>query len=72
MGSERDGDGVAYAVVVNQEEQYSIWRADREPPAGWRKVGKVGDKAQCLAHVATAWTDMRPLSARLQSEEHRR
>jgi MbtH protein len=72
MGSERDGDGFAYAVVINQEEQYSIWRADREPPAGWRKVGKVGDKAQCLAHVATAWTDMRPLSARPQSEEQRR
>jgi MbtH protein len=72
MGNEPEEDGVAYAVVVNQEEQYSIWRADREPPAGWRRIGKVGNKAQCLAHVATAWTDMRPLSARLQSPGGRR
>ena len=67
MGNEPEEDGVAYAVVVNLEEQYSIWRADREPPPGWRRIGKVGNKAQCLAHVATAWTDMRPLSVRLQS-----
>jgi MbtH protein len=72
MANQPGEDGVAYAVVVNQEEQYSIWRADREPPAGWRGIGKVGNKAQCLAHVATAWTDMRPLSVRLQSSEGRR
>jgi MbtH protein len=67
MRNEPEDDGVAYAVVVNRQEQYSIWRADREPPPGWRSIGKVGNKGECLAHVATAWTDMRPLSVRLQS-----
>lgn len=53
-----------YTVVVNDEEQYSIWLVDRELPAGWREVGKTGEKADCLAYIETVWTDMRPLSLR--------
>ena len=53
-----------YAVVVNQEEQYSIWFADRELPKGWRTVGKSGKKPECLKYIAENWTDMRPLSLR--------
>jgi MbtH protein len=53
-----------YEVVVNHEEQYSIWLADREPPAGWRRAGKSGAKQECLAHIKEVWTDMRPLSLR--------
>jgi len=64
-----DEDNRRYKVVVNHEEQYSIWFADREPPAGWREVGKSGTKAECLAHIKEAWTDMRPLSLRKQMEE---
>jgi MbtH protein len=55
---------VNYQVVVNHEEQYSLWPADREPPAGWRADGHRGGKDECLAHIAEVWTDMRPLSAR--------
>ena len=51
-------------MVVNDEEQYSIWLADREIPAGWRAVGKTGSKAECLQHIEEVWTDMRPLSLR--------
>jgi MbtH protein len=51
-------------VVVNDEEQYSIWPADQEPPAGWRATGFVGEKAECLAHVDQVWTDLRPRSLR--------
>ncbi|MEU4580077.1 MbtH family protein [Nonomuraea sp. ATR24] len=51
-------------VVVNHEEQYSVWTADREPPPGWRATGFAGTKEECLAHIETVWTDMRPLSAR--------
>lgn len=51
-------------VVVNHEEQYSIWPADRQPPGGWREVGKVGTKEECLAYIKEVWTDMRPLSLR--------
>lgn len=62
--SDEDEDNRAYDVVINDEEQYSIWLADREPPAGWRKVGVSGAKAVCLAHIAEVWTDMRPASLR--------
>lgn len=53
-----------YQVVVNEEEQYSIWPERRDLPLGWRGVGVVGSKAECLAHIETVWTDMRPLSLR--------
>lgn len=51
-------------VVVNDEEQFSIWPADREVPPGWREAGKQGSKAECLAYIEEVWTDMRPLSLR--------
>lgn len=53
-----------YRVVVNQEEQYSIWPAARENPAGWRPEGTIGTEAECLRRIELVWTDMRPLSAR--------
>ncbi len=55
-------------VVVNDEEQYSIWPVERENPAGWRDAGKTGTKQECLAYVEEVWTDMRPLSLRKQME----
>ena len=58
------GDKITYEAVVNDEEQYSIWPADREKPLGWRGTGKIGPKADCLHYIATVWTDMRPLSLR--------
>ncbi|RVX38942.1 MbtH protein [Nonomuraea polychroma] len=51
-------------VVVNHEEQYSVWPADRELPPGWRATGFAGTREECLAHIETVWTDMRPLSVR--------
>ncbi len=53
-----------YLVVVNDEEQYSIWFAGRDIPDGWRAEGKRGMKAECLAYIDEVWTDMRPLSIR--------
>jgi MbtH protein len=53
-----------FLVVLNDEEQYSIWPADREVPAGWRPDGVVGSKEECLAHIDEVWTDMRPRSLR--------
>lgn len=64
MVEESEEDRIIYDVVRNAEEQYSIWPADREPPAGWRAVGKSGTKAECLAYVDEVWVDMRPLSLR--------
>ena len=66
----RDGaeNTTIYKVVINHEEQYSIWPAHREPPLGWRIVGKSGPKSDCLAYVKEVWTDMRPLSLRKKME----
>ncbi|HXS64327.1 MAG TPA: MbtH family protein [Streptosporangiaceae bacterium] len=61
-------DDRTYRVVLNDEEQYSIWWADREPPEGWHADGTEGTKEQCLAHIGQIWTDMRPLSLRLRME----
>jgi MbtH protein len=62
-------DDQEYRVVVNHEEQYSIWPAHRELPPGWRDAGKTGLKDECLAFVEEVWTDMRPLSLRKQMDE---
>jgi MbtH protein len=53
-----------YKVVVNHEEQYSIWPAYRDNPLGWRDAGKSGLKQECLEYIKEVWTDMRPLSLR--------
>lgn len=53
-----------FRVVVNDEEQYSIWPEGREVPSGWREVGVRGGKAECLEHIERVWTDIRPLSLR--------
>jgi MbtH protein len=58
----------AFTVVVNHEEQYSVWPVDRPVPAGWREVGRTGTREECLAYVDDVWTDMRPLSLRTADE----
>jgi len=60
---ERD---IEYRVVINGEEQFSIWPAERGNPPGWRDEGTRGTKAACLKHVGETWTDMRPASLRAQ------
>ncbi|MER5874284.1 MbtH family NRPS accessory protein [Streptomyces sp. NPDC002044] len=62
--SEQNENVAAFRVVVNLEEQYSIWPLESEIPAGWRAAGKEGVKEDCLAYVDEVWTDMRPLSLR--------
>ena len=62
-------DTTIYKVVVNHEEQYSIWPEFKENPLGWKDVGKVGPKAECLSYIKEVWTDMRPLSLRKKMEE---
>ncbi|MEV4050067.1 MbtH family NRPS accessory protein [Amycolatopsis sp. NPDC049688] len=59
-----DEDTREYAVVINHEEQYSIWPAGRELPSGWTEVGVRGPKRDCLDHIERVWTDMRPKSLR--------
>lgn len=66
---QQDPDTTQYKVVLNHEEQYSIWPAGRENPAGWVDGGRTGSKEECLAFIEEVWTDMRPLSLRRQMEE---
>ncbi|GAA0210856.1 MbtH family NRPS accessory protein [Saccharothrix mutabilis subsp. mutabilis] len=63
MGIE-NADGREFLVVVNNEEQYSVWFADRDLPLGWRAEGKTGTRQECLDHITAVWTDMRPRSVR--------
>lgn len=72
MNSEEKTDHMIYKVVVNDEEQYSIWAADRSNPLGWKDTGKTGPKAECLAYIKEVWTDMRPLSLRQRMAEAER
>jgi MbtH protein len=64
MSTDAAEDTVQYLVVVNHEEQYSIWPSHSALPAGWRDAGKQGSREECLAHIREVWTDMRPLSLR--------
>src|SRR4051812_7801981 len=69
MRNDEREDTTIYKVVMNHEEQYSIWPADRENPLGWNDAGKSGTKAECLAYIQEVWTDMRPLSLRKKMQE---
>jgi MbtH protein len=62
-------DATIYKVVMNHEEQYSIWPAHRQNPDGWNDAGKSGTKAECLAYIKEVWPDMRPRSLREKMQE---
>ncbi len=59
---------ITHIVVMNHEEQYSIWQAYRDLPAGWTPTGFSGSKDECLGHIGTVWIDMRPLSLRREMD----
>lgn len=64
MSSERDGSAEAYVVLINAEEQYSLWRQQVAIPHGWTQVGEPGTEEACLAYIDKVWVDMRPASLR--------
>jgi len=73
MSQENDeSDGITYKVVINHEEQYSIWPTFRENPLGWNDAGFQGPKKECLDHIEKVWTDMRPKSLREHMERSAR
>jgi MbtH protein len=61
-------DTTAYLVVMNHEEQYSIWPDYKDLPNGWEAVGQSGTKEQCLDYISKVWVDMRPLSLRKEMD----
>ncbi|HKV91260.1 MAG TPA: MbtH family NRPS accessory protein [Candidatus Angelobacter sp.] len=68
MSEDREDTSI-YKVVLNHEEQYSIWPVHRDNPLGWSDAGKSGSKKECLAYINEVWTDMRPLSLRKKMQE---
>ncbi len=72
MNTEEREDKTIYKVVINHEEQYSIWPIKRDNPNGWRDAGKSGPKNECLAYIKEVWTDMRPSSLRKRAQERPR
>ena len=68
MASEENDDKTVHLVLVNEEEQYSLWPKDNPIPIGWRSV-KEGTRAECLQYVKEVWVDMRPLSLRKHAEK---
>ncbi|HEX8228843.1 MAG TPA: MbtH family protein [Chloroflexia bacterium] len=68
MGWDEREDTTIYKVVVNPDEQYSIWPADRENAFGWREAGKQGTKKECLAYIDEVWPEGRRPSGRKQTE----
>jgi MbtH protein len=69
MNLDDKDDSTIYKVVVNHEEQYSIWPVEQANALGWRDAGKSGTKVECLFYIKEVWTDMRPLSLRRKMEE---
>ncbi|HET8843247.1 MAG TPA: MbtH family protein [Ktedonobacteraceae bacterium] len=72
MNTNETSDETIYKVVLNHEEQYSIWPQDRDNPPGWQDAGKSGLKEECLAYIKEVWVDMRPLSLRTKMAESAR
>ena len=70
MSWDDNDDKQVWKVVLNHEEQYSIWPADKENALGWKDEGKQGTKQECLDYIKEVWTDMRPLSLRKKMEEN--
>ena len=72
MNQDENEDLTTYRVVLNHEEQYSIWPAGKKNPPGWTDAGKAGSKTECMAYVKEVWTDMRPLSLRKAMDQQNR
>lgn len=64
MALDDEEDRRSYLVLINEEEQYSLWLRSKKIPMGWRATGKEGSKEECTKYVDEVWTDMRPLSLR--------
>jgi MbtH protein len=69
MNEDTTRNEVLYNVVINEEEQYSIWPVYKRIPEGWSAVGKTGTNQECVAYIDEVWTDMRPLSLRKEMEQ---
>jgi uncharacterized protein YbdZ (MbtH family) len=71
MSSLLDDPDIDFVVVVNDEEQHSLWPASVAVPEGWTVSYGPAARDDCLGYVRVSWTDMRPVSARTARHDHR-
>ena len=64
MNNPFDDEDAAFVVLVNDEDQYSLWPASVDIPASWRTLLEAGPRKECLDFIETHWLDMRPRSLR--------
>jgi uncharacterized protein YbdZ (MbtH family) len=67
-----EDENAEYLVLINDEQQYSLWPAFRDIPAGWKATGPKGKRRECLDWIDKNWTDMRPKSLRDAMEQSAR
>jgi MbtH protein len=72
MSTSIDWQESTIQIVMNSEEQYSLWPLNRKLPLGWHPVGFTGTKEECLNYIGSVWKDIRPLSLReaYRSSQH--
>ncbi|WP_410676174.1 MbtH family protein [Amycolatopsis sp. cmx-4-68] len=59
-----DNEDGTFHVLVNEEEQHSLWPTFAAVPDGWRVVLDAETRSNCLAYIEEHWTDLRPKSLR--------
>jgi uncharacterized protein YbdZ (MbtH family) len=59
-----DDEAGTFVVLVNDEEQHSLWPTFADVPSGWRQVYGEASRADCLQYVEERWTDTRPKALR--------
>ena len=64
MGQNWSLDGDEFKILVNEEEQHSLWPSAQPIPDGWKQTGPTGSKQECLDWIKQNWTDITPLSVR--------
>lgn len=57
-----DDENGLFQVLVNDENQHSLWPSFAEVPAGWTVVLTESPRADCLSYIEENWRDMRPAS----------
>jgi len=72
MSNPFDDPNGTFLVVVNNENQHSLWPSFLEVPAGWRTVYGPDTRQKCLDYIKTNWTDMRPKSLIESTDGERR
>lgn len=70
MANPFEDDNAEYLVLINDEQQYSLWPSFRQIPGGWKAVGPRATRRECLSWIEENWIDMRPRTLIEKMEGH--